>query len=116
MKSSIMALTMLISTFTFAGELVVSPSFKITYPEPELISHSADTLILKYGDWNFSHAIINPETMYASIDLSGLELAFVKSIFSPEVRETQATWLAALAAEQAATFGLLSTSPLMRQF
>jgi len=101
-----MAFAMLFSTVTFAGELVVSPSLKVTYTEPKLISHSSETLILKYEDWYFSHSLINPQTMYSSIDLSGLELEFVKSIFSPQLRETQPAWLAALSTEQAETFGL----------
>ncbi|GAB1623754.1 hypothetical protein AAOGI_38040 [Agarivorans albus] len=112
MRLFVFVLCVLFSVRALAGSLIISPDIKITYPEPELISHNSDTLIVKYTDWTFSHSAINPETMYAAIDLTGVELDFIQSIFVPELRDKQPAWLSALATEQAESLGLSSNKAI----
>ncbi|MDO6686729.1 MULTISPECIES: hypothetical protein [unclassified Agarivorans] len=112
MKFFVFVFCVLLSVRTLASELIISSDIKITYPEPELISHSSDTLILKYPNWTFSHSAINPETMYAAIDLTGIELDFIQSIFVSELRNKQPDWLSTLATEQAESLGLSSNKAI----
>lgn len=105
---------LIISVNTFAMDLILSPQLKLQYDEPTLISHTSDTLIVKYDNWYFSHNVINPKVVYASIDLTGIDVDFFTAIFEPSVREGLPPWLASLADEQAKTFGANKNNTLKR--
>jgi|GEM_PF-753724 len=88
-------------------QLLLSKNIVLHYEQPDNISHSWRTLILKYPDWYFSHEVVDPKTMYAGIDLTGLLQDYIRSIFDPEAREAlPAGWLEELAREQSAAFGI----------
>lgn len=97
---------LLFTVHTQAGELVLSQNLKLQYSQPNLISHSSNTLILKYDDWVVSHQLVDPKTVYTRIDLSGIEEQYIKSLFLPEIRNTFPEWLQSLSAEQALQFDL----------
>ncbi len=98
-----------------AGELVLSQDLKLQYSQPNLTSHSSNTLILKYDDWVVSHQLVDPKTVYARVDLSGIEEQYIKSLFLPEIRNTFPEWLQALSEEQARQFGLPENSMTQEQ-
>ncbi len=93
-----------------ADVLVLSHGLKLDYPAPTLISHTGQSLIFKYNDWSFIHEVVNPETIYAKVDLTGIENLFIKSIFDEKERQKLPGWLAALSSEQAREFGVAESS------
>jgi len=100
-------LSMLLTAFQAqSGELVLSQDLALDYAEPKLISHSSNTLILKYDDWILSHRVVDPTAIYPKIDLSGVEELYLKSLFLPASRDSLPEWLQVLAKEQAQQFGL----------
>ena len=84
----------------YSGTLVVSQDLALEYPELELISHSSNMLILKYDDWVLSHQVVDGESMYSQVDLTGVTGEFIQSIFIPEKRSVLPNWLQLLAEEQ----------------
>jgi hypothetical protein len=90
----------------YSGTLVVSQDLALEYPEPELISHSSNMLILKYADWVLSHQVVDGESMYSQVGLTGVTGEFIQSIFIPEKRSVLPNWLQLLAEEQGREFGL----------
>ena len=99
---------MLCSAFgwTNQGELVLSRNISISYQQPQVISHSGNLLIMRYEDWYFSHEVVDPKAFYKTVDLSGLEHTFIKSIFLDKERKALPLWLGELAREQADIFGV----------
>lgn len=95
-----------VSCFAVADELILSDKLLLDYPPAKLISHTESTLIIKYEDWWFSHAVVNPKGIYSLIDFSGLEHTFVRSFFDKELRARQPRWMQVLAEEQAKEFGV----------
>lgn len=91
---------LLLSTSACANTLVISSKFKINYENPELISHSTNTLTLKYKPWYLFHQIVDPKNMYPGIDLTGLEHAFIKKIFSDQPDASLPSWINTLADAQ----------------
>lgn len=89
-----------------SGEWVLSQDLALDYAEPKLISHSSNTLILKYDDWVLSHRVVDPTAIHPKIDLSGVEELYLKSLFLPASRDSLPKWLQVLAKEQAQQFGL----------
>lgn len=103
----LLILGILLTTFQAqSGELVLSQDLALDYAEPKLISHSSNTLILKYDDWVLSHRVVDPTAIYPKIDLSGVEELYLKSLFLPASRDSLPEWLQVLAKEQAQQFGL----------
>lgn len=88
------------------NDLILSNKTTISYPLPNMISHSGNMLIMKYDDWYFSHELIDPTKIYPAIDLSGLEREFIKSLFDASLRQKFPKWLAELSIEQANVFGI----------
>ncbi|MBC7192066.1 hypothetical protein [Marinobacter sp.] len=70
----------LFATGCMAGNLVLSQDLALDYPEPELISHTSTTLIFKYEDWALSHEIVDAETFYPGVDLSGQAEQFIRHV------------------------------------
>ena len=97
---------MILSTFCSANDLIVSRNIKIVYEEPLMMSHSMNSLIFKYGGWYFSHSVVNPETMYSNIDLTGVENEFIKSLFDSDIRKKFPMWLSSLSEEQSISLGV----------
>lgn len=88
------------------NQLVLSSQTTVNYLEPNIISHGGNLLILKYDDWHFSHEVINPLLIYPSVDLTGLEADFIRSLFDEPTRNSLPKWLAELSIEQADFFGI----------
>ena len=63
-------------------------------------------LILKYADWVLSHQVVDGESMYSQVGLTGVTGEFIQSIFIPEKRSVLPNWLQLLAEEQGREFGL----------
>ncbi|MCG6202610.1 hypothetical protein [Psychromonas antarctica] len=107
MNKLISSLIFLFSISCYGGEdLIVSSQTLVEYDKPQVISHTGSVLIMKYDGWYFSHEIIDPVKIYPSIDLTGLEKDFVKSLFEVSVRKSFPKWLSELSAEQATVFGI----------
>jgi len=106
MKILLILTTVLLSTTTFAKDLILSTDLMIDYPEPILISHTQTSLILKYNDWSLTHEIVNPKGIYQFADLTGVTEKFIISIFDEGVRKTLPSWLAALSSDQANAFSI----------
>ena len=100
------ALLISLPVLGYSGTLVVSQDLALEYPEPELISHSSNMLILKYDDWVLSHQVVDGESMYSQVDLTGVTVEFIQSIFIPEKRSVLPNWLQVLAEERGREFGL----------
>ncbi len=94
------------STTCRADVLVLSHGLKLEYPAPTLISHTGQSLIFKYADWSLVHEVVNPATIYAKVDLTGIESLFIKSIFDEKERDKLPAWLASLSSEQAKELGV----------
>ncbi len=94
------ALLVSLPVLGYSGTLVVSQDLALEYPEPELISHLSNILILKYDDWVLSHQVVDGESMYSQVDLTGVAGEFIQSIFIPEKRSVLPNWLQLLAEEQ----------------
>ncbi|OZB13032.1 MAG: hypothetical protein B7X58_10280, partial [Marinobacter sp. 34-60-7] len=109
MKRQIMGILLILAALQAnARDLVLSQGLALAYPEPQLISHSSNTLILKYDGWVMTHRVVDPTAIYPKIDLSGLEKEYLTSIFIPDERESFPGWLRALSEEQASEYGLPS--------
>jgi len=102
-------------TESFSDTLVLSSKLKVDYPNPVLISHTENTLIIKYENWSFLHNIVNPKEIYHTIDLTGLEKDFILSIFEQKTNSNFPEWLNALSREQAKEFGVTSSNVLRRK-
>jgi len=87
-------------------ELIISSQTTVGYEQPQVTSHAGNILMMKYDGWYFSHEIMDPVKIYPSIDLTGLEKDYVKSLFELPVRQTFPKWLSELSTEQADVFGL----------
>lgn len=96
----------LLSGSAFSQTLILSDKLQLQYDAPQLISHTADTLIVKYKNWSFMHELVNPKNMYPRIDLSGIERIYLHSIFDAKEKEKLPKWLGSLAEEQAQLFGV----------
>ncbi|NOZ51966.1 MAG: hypothetical protein GXP08_02300 [Gammaproteobacteria bacterium] len=90
----------------FSDVLVLSHKLKIDYPKANLISHTQDSLIVKYDNWYFVHSVVDPKSIYSNIDLTGTENKFLRSIFDKNIRAELPGWLAALSNDQAKEFGV----------
>ncbi len=94
----------------YSDILILSDKLKLNYESPILISHTQDSLIVKYKDWNFFHVVVNPKTIYSNIDLTGVEKEFLISIFDIQKRQNLPNWLASLSTEQSKEFGVGSNN------
>ena len=99
-RALVCALLISLPVLGYSGTLVVSQDLALEYPEPELISHLSNILILKYDDWVLSHQVVDGESMYSQVDLTGVAGEFIQSIFIPEKRSVLPNWLQLLAEEQ----------------
>lgn len=113
--SILFLLSLVFSPASFSKDLILSANLVMDYPDPKLISHTQSSLIFKYDDWSFFHEIVNPKNIYQSIDLTGVEQAFLRSIFNQEKRKALPKWLAVLSQEQADEFGI-ETDNIDRKF
>ncbi|MCW8932288.1 MAG: hypothetical protein OQL19_18900 [Gammaproteobacteria bacterium] len=102
-------------TQSFSDRLVLSSKLEMDYPSPVLISHTEDTLIIKYENWSFLHNIVNPQKIYHTIDLTGLEKDYILSIFQQKTNSSFPEWLNALSREQAKEFGVTSSNVLRKK-
>ena len=96
----------LFATGCMAGNLVLSQDLALDYPEPELISHTSTTLIFKYEDWTMSHEIVDAETFYPGIDLSGDAEQFIRAFFTEDVRPSLSPELRDMAIKQREAFDI----------
>lgn len=96
----------LFSTGCMAGNLVLSQDLALDYPEPELISHTSTTLIFKYEDWVMSHEIVDAETFYPGVDLSGNGEIFIRAFFIEDVRSSLSPELREMAVDQREAFDI----------
>jgi hypothetical protein len=96
--------------------LILSSETSIDYSHPKVISHGGNLLIMKYDNWYFSHELIDPIKLYPSIDLTGLEKDFIKSLFIPSIRESFPKWLGELSLEQASIFGITENKSVHKKF
>jgi len=105
LKASFLISSLFFST-AFADSLILSARLKIEYPAaPLLISHGSSDLIIKYKDWSFMHEVFDPETFYEQIDLTGLEVEFVRSIYDDKKRSKLPEWLAVVSRQLADGLG-----------
>lgn len=105
----VIIILMLACSNIFASTLVLSSKLKLEYPEPLLISHTEDKLILKYSDAAIVHNIVNPKTMYANTDLSGFEKQYVYALFDRPSNLELPLNIKKLALRQRADMGLISS-------
>lgn len=106
MRHLILAVLISLSTPACAADLVISSNLRIDYQPPATLSHSQRLLIFKYNDWHFSHEILDPTEIYPSVDLTGMEQLYVRSMFAPQHRQDLPEWLAVLSKEQAEAFSI----------
>lgn len=104
----------LFSTQGFCDTLVLSQKLKVDYESPSLISHTDDSLIVKYDDWYFVHSVVNPKTVYHTVDLTGNERKYIKSIFDMDTRKEFPKWMAELSSEQAQEFGIKGVDDVLK--
>ncbi|WP_250655756.1 hypothetical protein [Alkalimarinus coralli] len=103
-------LTLVFSPASFSKELILSANLAMDYPDPTLISHTRSSLIFKYDNWSFVHEVVDPKSIYKSIDLTGIDQVFLISIFDKTKRDSLPSWLAALSKDQAKEFNVTPTS------
>ena len=96
----------LFATGCMAGNLVLSQDLALDYSEPKLISHTSTTLILKYEDWAMSHEIIDSETFYPGVDLSGQAEQFIRAFFIEDTRASLPPELREMAVKQREAFDI----------
>lgn len=96
----------LFATGCMAGNLVLSQDLALDYPEPELISHTSTTLIFKYEDWALSHEIVDAETFYPGVDLSGQAEQFIRSFFIEDIRASLSPELREMVVKQREAFDI----------
>ena len=99
-----------------ADELVISSKLSLHYPKPNLIAHTGGVLISKYENWYFSHELIDPESFYGIVDLTGVEHLFMKSMFGLITKGDLPEWMILLAKEQAKSFGITKSNTLKSRF
>lgn len=105
-KPVLVFLFVFLSNSIFAQNLILSDKLQMKFDDPLLISHTVNTLIIKYDEWSFVHEIVTPESIYQKVNLSGLERLFLMSIFDEKERLKLPNWLQVLSAEQAESFGV----------
>jgi len=105
LKTTIICLS-LYTTTSFSDTLVLSTKLKIDYPNPVLIAHGSEDLIVKYKDWSFFHTVFNSKTFYSQIDLTGLEKDFIRLMFGYKEKPHFPEWFPVLAKGQADAFGI----------
>lgn len=96
----------LFATGCMASNLVLSQDLALDYPEPKLISHTSTTLIFKYEDWAMSHEIVDAETFYPGVDLSGETERFIRSFFIEDIRPSLPPELREMAVKQREAFDI----------
>jgi len=97
---------MVLSLSVQADTLVLSSKLKLDYPTPLLISHTENTLIIKYKETAISHNIVTPKTMYTDIDLTGYEQDYIYALFDKKVNKELPEPIKELALQQKKTMGL----------
>lgn len=80
-----------------ASELIISNEIIIKHPPANQIAHSGELVIFKYKNWSYTHEVVSPENFIVSVDLTGSEHQFIKSIFDKTERDKLPSWLAVLA-------------------
>jgi len=100
-------LLLIFSMNTQAGnELILSREIVIDYQQPVKIGHFSNMLYIKYNSWDFSHELVNPKKIYETIDLTGMEHEYIRSLFDLSVRKQFPIWLNELSKEQAESFAI----------
>ncbi len=89
-----------------SNELSLSKNISINYELPKAMGHFSNILFMKYDTWDFSHERVDPQKIYQTIDLSGVEKEYIKSLFNLSIREDFPRWLAELSKEQASSFAI----------
>lgn len=103
--SVVFSLLVLSGYASASNTLVLSSELMLRYPTPELISHSTNTLIIKYEDWYFTHQVVDSSSFVPKVDLEGVEALFIRSIFLSEHRERLPDWLQVLAEDLQLAYG-----------
>jgi hypothetical protein len=104
LKYLALLLAICFSASACAAELVISKDIAIDYRRPDTLSHSQRLLIFKYDDWHFSHEVLDPSTIYPSVDLAGMERIYIESLFEERARDKLPEWMAVLSREQSEVF------------
>lgn len=87
-------------------KLVISAGAQLRLAAAPTLVHSGPLLVYQYGDWSFSHEALQGDSLYQGVDLTGMEVPFVRSLFEPRLRQEFAPWLAALSEEQTQVLGI----------
>jgi len=99
-------LLVIFTPFSFANDLILSDKLVLKYQTPKLITHTQNSLIIKYPDWWFAHEILDAQRMYPGIDLSDNLYNFINAIFDESFRSKLPENLVNLSIEQAQAFGV----------
>ncbi len=80
-----------------ANELIISSEIAIKHLPALQIAHSGELVIFKYKNWSYTHEVVSPENLIVSVDLTGFEHQFIKSVFEKKIRGELPNWMGLLA-------------------
>ncbi len=90
-------------------ELKLTQEITLMLSQPNTLVHTQDTLLIRYDSGLIMHEHIDPERVFGpSINLTGINSLFFRSLFEPDTMQALPSWLIALAEEQQTSLGISS--------
>ncbi|WP_396587815.1 hypothetical protein [Bermanella sp. R86510] len=105
----------IISSTAQSDTLVLSDKLKLEYARPLLISHTENQLTIKYPSNTISHNIVNANTMYPSLDLTGYLRPYIYMLFDKKGNQELPVTIRNLALQQREVMGLNNRKGIVKK-